>query len=158
MFLLRRASLCSVIISDRSALEISSRGSSKLTSEFSASEIFVQRLPGLSVTSLRRRLSREDSAFPAPSAPTKMMLLRGRRLQPRACAPRLSVTLLISPCHSEEQHCCLALALTAKSQPHNGKRVTRTGLSRTTSPWGTLPPWRVGGLRHPCWLPSPTQD
>lgn len=56
-FLLRRASSLGVIISDRFALEISSRGSSKLTSEFSASEIFVQRLPGSSVTSQRRRQS-----------------------------------------------------------------------------------------------------
>lgn len=67
----RRASLCSVIISDRSALEISSRGSSTLTSEFSASEIFVQRLPGSSVTSPRRRRSRRDSALPPPVAPAK---------------------------------------------------------------------------------------
>lgn len=70
-FLLKRASSCGVIISDRFALEISSWGSSELTSEFSASEIFVQRLPGSSVTSRRRRRSGGDSALPVPIAPAK---------------------------------------------------------------------------------------
>lgn len=95
-FLLRRASSRGVIISDRFALEISSRGSSKLTSEFSASEIFVQRLPGSSVTSQRRRQygggGKRDFALP----PAKRMILRGCSLQPRAWATCLPVTTLIS--------------------------------------------------------------
>lgn len=44
------------------------------------------------------------------------------------------------------------------SQPHHkhakGERVTWTGLSRTSSPLGTLLLQGLKGLRHPCCLPS----
>lgn len=135
-FLPRRASLCSVIISDRSALEISSRGSSKLTSEFSASEIFVQ-MPGSSVTSLRRQQSGGDSALPPPIAPAKMTFVGEQWLQPHAW-PLVSLW-----------HCsCLSVragnnsagwpwSLWPNHKHTKGERVTWIGLSRTSSPLGT---------------------
>lgn len=131
--------MCGVIISDRSALEISSRGSSKLTSEFSASEIFVQRLPGSSVTSLRRRQSGGDSALPPPIAPTKMALSRGRDDSHMPGPLCLSVTLLISQRQGWGQCCWLALVLTAKLQTRQRRESNPCWPERDFQPLGHPP-------------------
>lgn len=147
--LLRRASLCGVIISDRSALEISSRGSSTLTSEFSASEIFVQRLPGSSVTSLQRRWSEGDSALPPPVAPAKTMLLRRQQGWPHVCDTCASVMMLVSLCQGWDN----AAALSWLSQPHQRWEGSLGWPEQFFQPLG-LPPQGLGGLRYSCWLPA----
>lgn len=94
----------------------------------------------------------EDSALPPPVAPAKMMLSRGQQGQPRACATCPSVMMLISLCQGWGQHCCLVLALTATSQPHQRWEGNLGWPEQDFQPRGLLPSLELGGLRHFCWL------
>lgn len=129
--------MCGVIFSDRSALEISSRGPSKLTSKFSASEIFVQRLPGSSVTSLGRRRSPEggESCSSPSCCPCRNDAMEG------------TMTTATYLGHLPFCDTCSFLCVRARnkaaawpwsSQPNHkhtkGERETWAGLSRTSSP------------------------
>lgn len=136
--LLRRASLCGVIISDRSALKISSRGSSTLTSEFSVSEIFVQRLPGSSVTSLRRRRSGGGFCSSPSCCPCKNDVIEGST-RTATCLCHLS---LCDDAHFSVSGLGTTLLPCPGSHNHiTGERVTWAGPSRTSSPVGSFLLW-----------------